>query len=107
MDTIQNRRMLDDFIEAKRDGICGIMGDRYVINNSNVTKDDQRLKAEYDRKSVSYIDANNLYERLMIHKLLSKDFDFTTTTSRDVFLNTNDGSDHGYYIVCDNGHSDI
>ena len=27
--------MLDDFVEAKRGGICGIMGDRY-INNGNV-----------------------------------------------------------------------
>ena len=26
--------MLDDFVEAKRGGICGIMGDRY-INNAN------------------------------------------------------------------------
>ena len=36
LDTLQDKQMLDDFVEAKRGGICGIMGDRYIINgNSN------------------------------------------------------------------------
>ena len=30
-DTLQDKYMLDDFVEAKRGGICGIMGDRYVM----------------------------------------------------------------------------
>ena len=43
--TLQDKQMIDDFVGAKRGGICGIMGDRY-INNS-------------DGKSIWYIDANN------------------------------------------------
>ena len=43
LDTLQDNQMLDDFVGAKRGGICGIMGDRYVnINNM----------AEQDRKSI-------------------------------------------------------
>ena len=34
LDTLQDKQMLDDFVEAKRGGICGIMGDR-IVNNSN------------------------------------------------------------------------
>ena len=34
LDSVQDKEMLDDFIDAKRGGICGIMGDRY-INNGN------------------------------------------------------------------------
>ena len=37
LDTLQDRQMLDDFAEAKRGGICGIIGYRYVnINNGNI-----------------------------------------------------------------------
>ena len=36
-DTLQDKQMLDDFVEAKRGGICGIMGDR-IVNNSNRKK---------------------------------------------------------------------
>ena len=32
LDTLQNKIMLDDFVEAKRGGICGIIGDRLVNN---------------------------------------------------------------------------
>ena len=32
LDTLQDKKMLDDFVEAKRGGICGIMGDR-IVNN--------------------------------------------------------------------------
>ena len=69
--------MLDDFVEAKRGGICGIRGDR-IVNNSNGSKmakhrrsrftDDQRSirepasqTAEHVRRSIWFIDANNLY----------------------------------------------
>ena len=34
LNTLQDKQMLDDFAEAKRGGICGIMGDRHV-NHSN------------------------------------------------------------------------
>ena len=77
LDTLQDKQMLDDFVGAKRGGICGIMGDRY-INNS-------------DDKSIWYIDANNLYGYAMMQKLPYKDIDFITTTTttlepRSVFL---------------------
>ena len=29
LDKLQDKQMLDDFVETKRCGICGIMGDRY------------------------------------------------------------------------------
>ena len=35
LDTLQDKQKLCDFVEAKRGGICGIMGDRY-INNGKV-----------------------------------------------------------------------
>ena len=79
--------MLDDFVGAKRGGICGIMGDRNIDNS--------------DGKTICYIDANNLYGYAMMQKLPYKDFEFITTTL-DVILNTPDDSDLGYYIVCDN-----
>ena len=90
LDTLQDKQMLDDFVGAKRGGICGIMGDRYIDNS--------------DGKTIWYIDANNLYGYAMMQKLPYKDFEFittTTTTTLDVLLNTSDDSDHGYYIVCD------
>ena len=86
LDTLQDKQMLDDFVGAKRGGICGIMGDSY-INNS-------------DGKSIWYIDVNNLYS-YAVQKLPYKDFQFTTTTTLDAILNTPDDSDHAYYIVCD------
>ena len=86
LDTLQDKQMLDDFVGAKRGGICGIMGDRYIDNS--------------DGKTRWYIDAKNLYGYAMMQKLPYKDFEFVTTTL-DVILNTPDDSDHGYYIVCD------
>ena len=90
LDTLQDKQMLDDFVGAKRGGICGIMVDRYVNNNN-----------------IWYIDANSLYGYAMMQKLPYKDFQFITTTLDprsgflDAILYTPDGSDHGYYIVCD------
>ena len=86
IDTLQDKQMLDDFVGAKRGGICGIMGERY-INNSN-------------GKFIWYIDANKLYGYAMMQKLPYKDFQFTTTTTLDAIFNIPDDSDHGYYIVC-------
>ena len=88
LDTLQDKQMLDDFVEAKRGGIWGIMGDRYVNSNN-----------------IWYVDANNLYGYAMIQKLPYKDFQFTTPTL-DTLLNTPDNSDHGYYIVCDIDYTD-
>ena len=93
LDTLQDKQMLDDFVGAKRGGICGIMGDRYIDSS--------------DGKTIWYIDANNLYGYAMMQKLPYKDFQITTTTVDprsgflDTILNTPDDSDHGYYIVCD------
>ena len=108
LDTLQDKQMLDDFVEAKRGGVCGIMGDR-IVNNSNGSKmakhrrsrftDDQRSIRE-PASQIWYIDANNLYGYAMMQKQPYKDFKFTTT-SLDYILNTPDESDHGYYIICD------
>ena len=84
--------MLENFVEAKRGSICGIMGYRIVNNGETVMKSHNR--------NIWYIDANNLHGYAMIQKLPYKDFKFTTT-SLDYILNTPDDSDHGYYIVCD------
>ena len=94
LDTLQDKQMLDDFVGAKRGGICGIMGDRYV--NDSVGKS----MAKHDRRSIWYIDANNLYSYAMMQKLPYEDFQFTATTL-DAILYASDDSDHGYYIVCD------
>ena len=82
LETLQDKQMLDEFVGAKRGGICGIMGDRY-INNS-------------DGKTIWYIDANNLYGYAMTQNLPYKDFQFNTTTTLDTILKTPDDSDHGY-----------
>ena len=86
LDTSQDKQMLDDFVGAKRAGICGKMGEKYINNR--------------DVKSIWYIDPNNLYGYSMMQKLPDKDFKFTIT-SLDCIFNTPDDSDHGYYIVCD------
>ena len=103
LDTLQDKQLLDDFVEPKR---CGIMCDRYMNNanangngngNSNGNGNDN---ANAINKSIWYIDANNLYGYAMMQNLPYKDFKYSDT-SIDVILNTPDDSDHGYYIVCD------
>ena len=116
LDTLQDKQMLDDFVGAKRGGICGIMGDRYINNqgtcfadsntntnaNTNTsTNTNTNTNDKVINRNIWYIDANNLYGYAMMQKLLYMDFEFTTTTTLDVILNTPDDSDHGYYIVCD------
>ena len=100
LDTLQDKQMLNDFVEAKRGGICGKMGDRIVNNGETGMKSHNR--------NIWYIDANNLYGYAMMQKLPYKDFQFTTTTTTtlDTILNTPDVSDHGYYIVCDINFTD-
>ena len=94
LDTLQDKQRLDDFVGAKRGGISGIMGDRYIDNS--------------DFRTIWCIDANNLYGYAMMQKLPYKDFEFITTNTLDVWettlqriLSTPDDSDHGYYIVFD------
>ena len=83
--------MLDDFVGAKRGGICGILGDRLVNGSESI-------------KTLWYIDANNLYGYAMMQKLPYKDFKYTIT-SLDTILNTPDDTDHGYYTDCDIGYT--
>ena len=108
LDTLQHKQMLDDFVGAKRGGICGIMGDRYINisntnNNANIndTNTNTNTNDKVINRNIWYIDANNLYGYAMMQKLPNKDFEFITTTTLDIILNTPDDSDHGYYIVCD------
>ena len=56
LDTLQNAIMLDDFVEAKRGGICGIMGDSLVNNRRS------RFADSECKKILWYIDANNQYQ---------------------------------------------
>ena len=93
LDTIQDKQMLDDFIEAKRGGLCGIMGDRFINSSIN-------------NRNIWYIDVNNLYAWAMMQKLPYKDFMYSTASLDDI-LYTTDDSDHGYYIVCDVDYNDI
>ena len=79
LDTLQDKQMLDNFVEAKRGGICGIMGDRYINNgNANVNDNSNGNDNGNDNgKTVWYIDANNLYAYAMMQKLPYKDFEYS------------------------------
>ena len=60
LDTLRDEQKFDDFIEAKRDGTCGIKGDRIVYTSKS-------------NQTIWYIDANNLHGWAMIQKLPYKD----------------------------------
>ena len=98
LDTLQDKQMLDDFVKAKRGGICGIMGDR-IVNNGDTGMKSRNTK-------IWCIDANNLYGCAMMQKLPYKDFKFTTT-SLDYILKNPDDIYHVYYIVCDIDYTNI
>ena len=99
LDTLQDKQMLDDFAGAKRGGICGIMGDRYInISNTNTnanindntntntntsTNTNTNTNDKVINRNIWYIDANNLYAYAMMQKLPYKDFEFITTTTLD------------------------
>ena len=51
LDTIQDKQMLDDFFKAKRDGICGIMGDRYTSNGNGNSKSNNNSNKNSNDKS--------------------------------------------------------
>ena len=63
--------MLDDFVETKRGGICGTMGDRYINSKSNSIR------------SIWYIDANKLYGYAMMQKLHYRDLEHITMAEHD------------------------
>ena len=110
LDTIQDEQILKDFISPMRGGICGVMGDRYIgsQNESYSQSQSQRSMAKHgeawpkshDRRSIWYIDANNLCGYALMQKLPYKDFSFTNKTL-DKVLNTSDDSDYGYWLICD------
>ena len=115
LDTIQDEQILKDFISAMRGGICGVMGDRYISNQSQGYSQSQRSirepasqMAEHgeewtksnDPRSIWYIDANNLYGYALMQKLPYKDFENSNATL-DKVLNTSDYSDYGYWLICD------
>ena len=105
LDTIQDKQILKDFISAMRGGICGVMGDRYIRSQSQ--SQSQRFigepasqMAEHDRRSIWYIDANNLYGYALLQTLPYKDFEYSNA-NLDKVLNTSDDSDYGYWLICD------
>ena len=59
LDILQDKQMLDVFVEAKRGGICGIMGDRYF--NKRFVRESASQMAKRDRMSIWYIDASKLW----------------------------------------------
>ena len=111
LDTLQDKQMLDAFLEAKRGGICGIMGDRYVNGGTRL------VNIIESNETLWYIEANKLYSYAMMQKLPCNDLEYqgtcfadtdTSLTSLDNggttlrhILNTPDDSDHGNYIICD------
>ena len=113
--TLLDKQMLDNFVEAKRGGISGKMGDRYINNcddngngsgsgngngNGNGNGGGNSKITDNSNKSIWYIDAKNLYGYAMMRKLPYKDCEYYST-SLDTILNTPDDRDHGYNIVCD------
>ena len=98
LDKLPDKQILDDFVEAKGGGLCGIMGDKYINNrNSNL--------------SIQYTDANNLNGYAMMQKLPYKDFKYQDTSldkgesTLQPILNTPEDSDHSYYIIYDNNYT--
>ena len=63
LDTLQDKQMLEDFVEAKRGGLCGIMGDRYI-----------------NTRFIWYVDTNNPYGYAMLQKLPYKGFEYYCTS---------------------------
>ena len=109
LDTIQDEQILKDFISAMRGFICGVMGDRYIRSQSQSqtsmadhgeasVKPVPGWTKSHDRRSIRYIDANNLYGYALKQKLPYKDFEFSNTTLDEV-LNTSDDSDYGYWLI--------
>ena len=96
LDITQGEQILKDFISAMRGGICGVMGDRYIRSQSQ----SQKSMAKHDQWSIWYIDANNLYGYALMQKLPYKDFEYSNTTLDEV-LKISDGSDYGYWFICD------
>ena len=113
LDTIQDEQLLKDFLSAMKSGMCGVIGDRYIRSQSQsqsqrsirepasqMAEHGEAWTKSHDRRSIRYIDANNLYGYALMQKLLYKDFEYSKTTL-DKKLNTSDDSDYGYWLICD------
>ena len=104
--TLQDKQMLDDFVEAKRGGICGIRGDRYIISknnnksNNNINENSNNNSNNNNNSSILYIDANNLYSYAMMQSYPARTLSTLLLYLWILYSNSED-SDHGCYIVCD------
>ena len=72
LDTLQDKQMLDDFVEAKKGGICGIMVDRFVNRGT------QLVNISRSNMILWSMDANKLYGYGMMQKLPYKCFEYIT-----------------------------
>ena len=73
LDTLQYKQMLDDFVEAKRGGIWGIVVDSLVNNRRSRLGNQGQSPSSVSgiNNTLWYVDANNLYGCAMcITKLL-------------------------------------
>ena len=105
LDTIQDQQILQDFISAMRDGICGVMGNRYIKSQSKSQsqtsiREPASQMAKHDRRSIWYINANNLYGYALMQKLPYKDFEYSNAKLDEV-LKISDDSDYGHWLICD------
>ena len=92
LDTIQVEQILKDFISAMRGGICGVMGNRYIKSQSQsqsqrsirepasqMAEHGEAWKKSHGRRSIWYIDANNLYGYALMQKLPYIDFEYSNS----------------------------
>ena len=63
LDILKDKQMLDDFVEAKRNGICGVMGGRFFNRGARL------VNISESNKTIWYIIANNLFGYAMMQKL--------------------------------------
>ena len=62
LDTLKDKQMLDDFVEAKRNSICGVMGGFFI-------RGARLVNISESNKTIWYIIPNNLYGYAMMQKL--------------------------------------
>ena len=96
LDTIQDEHMLDEFVEAKTSGVCGIMGDRCDSNNRAIAKHGEAWTKSHYLRSIWYIDASKLYGYARMQKLPYKDFEYYSTS-------LDEGGNHASAYIKDSG----
>ena len=80
LDTLQDKKMLYNFVEAKRGAICGTMADRYINYKNRSMRETASQMAKHDRRSILYIDANNQYGYAIMQKLPYMGIEYTDTS---------------------------